>query len=292
MPYVGEARAAISVVNALPLGIGSAIGVEWIVRATVTLEEGEGRGVHLSVDPPGSETPLVQGALRSALRRFAPARHPAVTLQLESTVPQGRGLKSSSAVSSAVVLAAARAVGREPDVEEVARLAAEIGRSTGTSATGAFDDALAGLVPGGVVTDNRYDTVLRRFNLDPGLRVALWIPEGEHPRSPEVRRRFARDPARARRAVDAALAGDWARAMILNSELVEHAMGYPYGPLRDALLRAGARAAGVTGLGPAIAAVAPAEAIDRVLSALPTDRGSCRTLRPSSVPTAFAGGAS
>ena len=75
----------------------------------------------------------------------------------------------------------------------------------------------------------------------------------------------------ARRAVDAVLAGDWTGAMAANSTIVEKVMGYRYGPLREAVARAGAVAAGVSGLGPAFAAVAPVSRRPRVMGALPRD---------------------
>lgn len=278
MRGVGSARAAISIVNALPLGIGAAVGIDWPARATAVLDPDRSTEVRMTVEPRASGTPLVHASARAALRRFVPAASGRFRLVVRSSIPAARGLKSSSAVSASVALAAARAGGREPELEDVARVAAEVGRASRVSATGAFDDAVAGLLAGGVVTDNRRDARLRRLDVDRDLRVALWIPDRAHPRSPTVRRRFGRDPALARRAVDAALDGDWVRAMEANSALVEKAMGYRYARVHDAVQEAGAVVGGVSGLGPAFAALAPSGRVARVLRALPRE-GRRRSLR-------------
>jgi shikimate kinase len=275
---VGTANAAISIVNALPLGVGAAAGVAWPARASAVLANGSAGTGATVIEPRGSRTSLVRATARASRERFAPGVAGRLSLRVRSTIPHARGLKSSSAVGSAVALATARACGTEPSPREVAKIVAEVGRSTGLSATGAFDDALAGLVTGWVVTDNRADRELRRFRLDPSLGVVLWIPRGRHPSSPAVRARFRRNVRLARRAVDAALDGDWAGAVTANTALVERAMGYRYAPLHEAVQRAGAVASGVSGLGPAFAAVAPAARIARVLRALPT-AGTRRALR-------------
>ncbi len=276
MNGTGTARAAISIVNALPTGIGAAVGIDWPCRVTARLPRSD-RGSAVSIAPVRSRTPLVRASAQAALQRFAAGAR-GLRLSVRSSIPVARGLKSSSAVSSAVVLAAAHAAGAEPDPSEVARLSAAVGRVTGVSATGAFDDAVAGLVPGGVVTDNRIDVELRRFSLEPTLSVALWIPRSTHPASPMVRGRFRRRPALARQAIDAALDGDWPRAMAANSELVESVLGYRYARLRAAVARKGAVASGVSGLGPTFAAIAPAGRMPQVLSALPRS-GIRRTVR-------------
>lgn len=269
MRRVASARAAISVVNALPLGVGAAVGVEWPARVTAELVDGPGPLGRTAIEPPSSRTTLVRALVRASRARFAPSVPGELRLRVRSTIPPARGLKSSTAVGTAVAWATARACGREPTPHEVAALTAETGRAIGTSATGAFDDALAGLLPGLVVTDNRTDTELKRFSFDPDLAVALWVPGRRHPRSSAVRARFRRERTLARRAVDAALAGEWERAMQANTALVERAMGYRYAPLHAAVRNAGAIASGVSGLGPTFAAVAPERRLTTIVRALP-----------------------
>ncbi len=278
MRGVGTATGAISIVNALPTGVGAAVGVDLPVRAELELHpsgSSEKWDVQIADD---SRSPLVIEALTQALRRLAPGTSGHGTLSIRSTVPIGRGLKSSSAVSSAVVLAVARAVETPVTAVDVARLSAQASIVAGVSATGAFDDALAGLEGGGVVTDNRRDVCLRRLELRAGLGAVLWIPEGSHPRAPSLVRAFGRRRGLARRAVDAAMDGDWPEAMALNSRLVEEVMGYRYDGLHRAAKAAGAIASGVSGLGPAFAAVAPLARLPRLRRALPSLGGRRRTV--------------
>ena len=276
MRGVGESRAAISVVNALPLGVGAALAIDWPARASAEIDRALPARARPAVRPKGSSTRIVRDTAAEALARYGAGGR--LRLSVRSTIPARRGLKSSSAVGAAVAQATARACGADPATDEVARLVAEVGRASGLSATGAFDDALVGLVGAGVVTDNRSDRCLRRFDPGSGLAVVLWVPDRPHPLSPQVVDRFRRTPGLAREAVDAALDGDWAAAMAANSALVERAMGYRYAALREAVLQQGAIASSVSGLGPAFAAVAPAARAPRVLRALPAGRGSRRTL--------------
>ena len=290
MRGVGEARSAISVVNALPLGIGAAVGIDWPARAIVRVGRASEARDALIVEPRGSRTPLVRLSVRTARAKFGDGGSGRLRLTLRSSIPVARGLKSSSAVSSAVALATARAYCREPTATQVARLAAEVGRAAGVSATGAYDDALAGLVSGGVVTDNRHDAELRRFDVGEELGVALWVPAARHPPSLRLRARLRRYPALAQRAVDAVLDGDWVEAMAANTSLVERAMGYRYDRLHESMRRAGAAASGTSGNGPAFAVVAPASRLPRILAALPRT-GRRRSVRLTPPERSWAGSA-
>ena len=262
---------AITVVNALPTGIGCAIGIGLHVSAQVEITVGGSSSPTVLEIPEASRSPVVDGSLRTALARFLPGENVTARLTLTSEIPVARGLKSSSAVSTAIVRAVARASGRHPAHLEVGRCAAEITRQVGVSATGALDDALAGLASGFVLTDNFRGEVLKRSDVAPGLGVALYVPERTHPPSPDLRGAFARERDAGEEAVAAAQNGDWPRAMRLNSTLVERTMGYPYGELRARLDRHGAVACGVSGLGPAVAAVAPTDMLPELLRLFPAD---------------------
>ena len=272
----GRAHAAITIVNALPTGVGCAIGVSIPVTATVELEvAGRGESPRLEIES-GSDTPLVREALREALARGPPDAAWSGSLRVASEIPPSRGLKSSSAVAAAVAAATLRALGRSPEPVEIARLSARVGRQVGLSATGAFDDALAGLTSGFVITDNREDAVLRSTPVDPALRVALLIPPMVHSPSPEWRSAFERRAAESRAALEHAVAGRWGLACDANTALVEEVMGYDYRDLRARLRERGAFACGVTGLGPTLAALVDADHAHELLEDLPSDLGERR----------------
>lgn len=280
MRGVARATAAVTVVNALPIGIGSAFGVDLETRAEVETGGRAGPGGAITFRPAEVGTPVVHAAVRAASDAYLAAGTVATEVALTSAIPVGKGLKSSSAVASAVAGAIARAAGRSPFPEELARLSARAGRESGVSATGAFDDALAGVRAGVVVTDNRSDTVLATHALPVDLEVILWIPAGAHPAAPSLRSALAARSDLAREAADLALAGDWAGAMDLNSSLVEAALGYDYASLRAECRARGAAASGVSGLGPAFAALAPAARVRSVVAGLPPG-AEILTVRPT-----------
>lgn len=268
MRGVGTARGAVTIVNALPLGVGAALGIGLEVSAEVAVEPSVRGSEEITVSPRGSATPVVLAAARAAVAKYLPERPVSVDLRVSSAIPPSQGLKSSSAVASAVAGAVARAAGAPAPALEVARLSAEVGRRSGVSATGAFDDALAGLERGVVVTDNHDDRLLARFEVADDLLAVVWVPKGRHPPAPSLREAFSGRTVEAQAVVDLALSGAWPEAMERNSALVEQVLGYPYAGLRSACRQAGALAAGVSGLGPAFAVLtAPAAApaiVDRL----------------------------
>lgn len=274
----GAARTfgAITITNALPTGVGCAAGIALAVEAEVSVTSDGSQDPPKLTAPPETRTPVVEASVRAGLDLYHHTPGAVASVSLRSEVPLARGLKSSSAVSTALILAVARATGREPTALEVGRQAAGVGRRVGVSATGALDDALAGLESGFIVTDNRQDAVLRRSEVDPTWGVLLYIPPEPHPPSPTLTSAFERERSAGERAARAVLEGDWATAMRINSEIVERTMHYPYRSLRERLEGHGAVASGVSGLGPTLATIAPTSHLSELSELLPRDRGERR----------------
>jgi shikimate kinase len=273
---VGTTSGAVTVVNALATGVGCALAVTLPVRAELDLRLSESRGANRVQLERGSDSELVRETLAVGLSRFSPGEVFSGELRVGSQVPPGKGLKSSSAVGGAVLRAVASALRQSRRPEELARLAADVAQEIGLSATGAFDDCLAALQGGMVLTDNTRRMVLRSppFTLD--LRVVLWIPAESHVPSTAWQSRFRAEAEAGRGAVEAVRAGRWVEAMTLNTELVERVMGYDYAKLRAELAAHGATMCGVTGMGPTLAVLAPEANLDQVAACLPSDRGEIR----------------
>ncbi len=276
MRGVGTTSGAVTLVNALPTGIGCALAVDLPVRAEIDLRPGASLSANRVQLELGADTELVRETLAVGLARFAPGETFCGELRVHSRVPPGKGLKSSSAVGGAVLRAIANALRRPRPLEELARLAADVAQEIGLSATGAYDDCLAALRGGLVLTDNTKRTVLRSAPFPLDLRVALWIPPETHVRSTSWLERFRAEAAAGRAAAEAARSGRWADAMTSNTELVERVMGYDYGSLRAELIAQGAVMCGVTGMGPALAALAPFSSLEGVVSRFPSGRGEIR----------------
>ncbi|MCI4346238.1 MAG: shikimate kinase [Thermoplasmata archaeon] len=274
MGGVGSAFGAVSFVNAMLCGQGCAAAISLRAEAEVALEESARATPRIRIAPE-ADTPLARAALLSALRRFAPDASLSAELALRSNIPPARGLKSSSAVASAIFRATEAAVGsREPaPAEEVARLVADVGLSVGLSATGAFDDALAGLESGVVITDNPRRQVLARTAAPKEWELLLWVPRSTHAPAPQLHEALQQFASEGEEAVRQARDGNLLPALERNTRAVERALGIDHRPLHDELRRKGALASGVTGLGPSVAVVLKPESRRSVRAALPASGG-------------------
>jgi shikimate kinase len=268
---LGRSSGAVTVVNALPTGVGCAIGIQRYVTASVDLERSDRSS--LKCDPSESSTPLVRAAVATGLEKFGEAVPFRATIRLRSELPVAKGLKSSSAVATSILLSVAGAFRAAPTSSDLAQLAADVNRAVGLSATGAFDDALAGLRSGFVLTDNRRDCLLAVTPAPAAWTAVVYLPPGVHPPSPQWKSRFEVAAEEGQRIVESARAGDFAAAMRRNSDLVESVMGYDFRRLRERMQASGAVAVGVSGLGPALVALVPHDRSSEVLAALPTDVG-------------------
>ncbi len=274
MHGVGRSSSAITIVNALPTGVGAAVGIGLQARAEVAVRPARSAQRPSLEIPAEVRSPLVEEALRTGLARFFPSAPSDATLTVRSEIPIARGLKSSSAVSCAVLSAVAQAARASVAPIELARLSADVSLRTGTSATGALDDALAGLSNGFVLTDNRRGTVLREEPVPEGWEALLLVPPTAHRPAPEWSASFRAEATASSVAVEAARQGKWWSAMEHNTVLVERVLGLAYAELRGRLRERGAIASGVSGLGPALAAVAPSARAAEVLAALPSSDGA------------------
>jgi shikimate kinase len=188
-------------------------------------------------------------------------------VRTRSSIPIGRGLKSSSAASDAVALAVARLAGLECDGEEVVRLAVEASIRAGVTITGAYDDAYTCYYGGINITDNKSRRVLLRGMAPEDVVVVISVPEAKiYTRSVDVGRLSAVREV-CLKAARLALQGKFWDAMILNGLAIASALDLDPSPILDAL-RAGAVAAGVSGTGPAIAAITSPKRVDDVRGAL------------------------
>lgn len=279
MRGVGTASAAVTFVNALPTGVGSAAAIDITVEAEVQVEPASGgAGGRIVVAPP-SDSPLVRSSIAEGLRSHFPDTDVDVRAVVRSQIPPSKGLKSSSAVSAAILGAVAAAAGHRESPLETARRSAAVSQAIGLSATGAFDDALAAVGGGVVVTENSRRKLLRWDAPDPGWEAVLWVPRTTHRPSPEWADRFLEVVGEGRAAADAARAGSYLEAMRRNTELVERVVGYDYRELRTKLRQRGALASGVSGLGPTLAAITDRRHARQVATALP--RGTAEVLRTS-----------
>ncbi len=241
---------AATVVNAIASGRGSAFGITLEADASLRLQPGEGE---ITVDGAADGSRLVSGCVRATAEA---AGLGAVNghVEVRSEIPISRGLKSSSAVSNVVVLAAARAAGTELDDGGILDLAIDQSIRAGVTVTGAFDDAAACFHGGLVMTDNNSREIITTGRLDPSLEVVLHIPYKRILKGDIEKSRFTDLRDRFDEAFDLALKGAYPRAMEANSKATAVALDLSE-EAPEAAREAGAYAAGITGTGPASVAL-------------------------------------
>lgn len=271
---VAKARAngAVSVVNAIVTGFaGGSVAVDLKTEAKVTLLE-DVPEVEVVIDgkEAGEEGILARLVLKAIVARLGEPEWGG-RVETTSDIPSSRGLKSSSAAANAVALAANHAFhlyeGKALPRGECLAAAIEAAIDAGVSITGAFDDASASLDGGVVITDNKQRLVLHRETVDEALRAVLLVPSTKTPTSSVRDLPYAVYAPLALHAHALARKGDWYRAMTLNGLYTAALYDSPPTWSRDALA-AGALGAGLSGTGPAFAAVARADDAPAVEKAL------------------------
>lgn len=250
---------AVSVVNAIATGNGSSLGISLKVTAEAELDRG--RGIRFLTGK--NEDRLINNIVRNTMPKEMIDSNQ-ITIRVKSEIPIGYGLKSSSAVSNAVALACSR-LARE-DIDDFAVLDAAVHASLDAkvSITGAYDDATACYFGGFTVTDNYARRLIRREEAPENLYSIIFLPRNT-PRG-DVRK-LSNLSDLFTDAFKLAEAGEYWKAMKLNGVLASSALSSRYAPIMAALEH-GALAAGISGNGPSIAAVAYEDEIDEIKSAL------------------------
>jgi shikimate kinase len=276
------APAAGTVLNALATGFGSAFAIDAHTTATVELDDSGTVTGEVAGDP-DADTRLVERCVELVLDGYGPGERGGPTggrVRTESEVPMAAGLKSSSAAANATTLATLDALGRavvdDPSgstatdevrgggsaVERVdaCRLGVRAARDAGVTVTGAFDDASASMLGGVTVTDNSDNELLAREPAD--WDVLVWTPDERAYTADADVSRCERVAPVADMVRDAALDGDYGRAMTVNGFAFCAALRFPAEPIVEAL--PDAAGASLSGTGPSFTAVGSREALERV----------------------------
>lgn len=278
---IGQAacRGAATIVNAIATGKGAAFGITLETDAEVDLAHGPGE----IVLPPSAEgSGLVAGCVR-AIAAKAGKGEVNGHVRVESEIPISRGLKSSSAVSNAVALAASRALGLGVPDFEIILTGIEESIKAGVTITGAFDDASACYMGGVVATDNRAFSVLHRGTLDPDMVVLLHVPDRRITKASVKNLDFRPIAHEVEKAFDLALRGEYLKAMELNSRAYSKVLDVSE-DIATLARKHGALAAGISGTGPATAIVCGRAEEQDVLHALQREEGSVLKAHVNDVP--------
>jgi len=243
-----SALGAGTVINAFATLKGSAFAINLKTRAEVEIVNS---GIRCKIaDDPTANTSLIAECARLVVERFAP--NVGVHITTKSEIPIASGLKSSSAAANATVLGLIEALEIEIEPLEIVKLGVLAARRVGVTITGAFDDACASFFGGLVLTDNEHDLLLKRVELN--ADVLIYVPrEKAYSAQANVARTKLLAPW-VDIAYQLASEGAYEKAMVLNGLLYCSAFGFSTEPVISALA-AGARAASLSGTGPAYVAL-------------------------------------
>ncbi len=249
---------AISIVNAIASGNGSALGISLKVNAEVEFTEGNG----ITFEPKGEfrDDKLIRAVVNNAVPKKILEQYN-VKVNVNSEIPVGYGLKSSSAVSNAVSLACLKIVKENIDDLDVVNTAVDASFDAKVTITGAFDDACASYFGGFVITNNLTRELIRHEKVSKDLYAIILIPnksERDDPLRLRILSKFFDD------AFDLARNTEYWEAMMLNGILVSAGLTMNYKPIKEAVEN-GALAASVSGNGPALAAVAYEWRLDNIV---------------------------
>lgn len=245
---IAKVFGAVSIVNAIAIGKGATLGIETFVETKLVKKEGT--GIQIT-----SENKTISSRLiNQIIKNMIPAKmleKSRLELDFKSNIPTGYGLKSSSAISSAVALSCAKAFRKDISDEEILKLGAKTSIQTKVSITGAYDDACACHFGGFNVTDNLKMKLIHRELAPRDLEVVIFLPKsrkrGNLKRLKEFNNAFEKswELAESSDYWNAAILNGIATTSILNSEP----------KLIMKLMEKGAYCATISGNGPSIVAI-------------------------------------
>ncbi len=247
---MGRATAwgAVSILNATATGIGCSLAVAMPTTATWT------HPASTAVGPaPTALVSAVQAQLESD-----PAWAAEAAPQIDCPFPPSRGLKTSASVAAALLQAGHRLLGHPLPEAALERAAVDACVAAGVTLTGAFDDQVAVVRGGAHVTFNPRLDVLASPHVEP-WHVAVWVPEAAIAKADVARIDASPIARQARMAQALADAGDLPGAMTENGRIFTRLYGSHGLPVdrrpADVALAHGALGAGLSGTGPAVAAL-------------------------------------
>ncbi|MFB5610442.1 MAG: shikimate kinase [Nitrosopumilaceae archaeon] len=255
---------AISIVNAIATGKGATLGISPKVEATI--ESVPGSGLSIKSDSQSISSKLIS----KTIEKIVSNKHLSETklnLSLDSEIPTGYGLKSSSAISSAVALAAAKLFKQKIDDSKILLAGVNASIETKVSLTGAYDDACACYYGGFMVTDNYKRKIISSKKAPTNLKVVIFIPKSR--KRGNIKKLKTLDSV-FERAWNFAKNSDYWNAMILNGFATSSILNSDPRLITN-LVEKGAIGASISGNGPSIAAVTKESnisAIKKVFSSL------------------------
>jgi shikimate kinase len=250
----GKSYGAITILNAILTGKGVTASVSLSSEVRVKIEMSPGKLLSYMNGFP-YESKLVQKSASLALN-FAGERDSDFSgkIFVQSNIPVGVGLKSSSSVSTATIIAVFDALNfRDFSPMDVITLSAKASILSGVSITGAHDDAASCVLGGVNFTDNRNGKLILSRKVKP-LDVVACIPEEKSKRKKLLKRRSKNYRYIVSAILKLAELDRFWDAMSLNGMLYSSIMGY-FNRIPFDAIKSGALGSGLSGTGPSVVSV-------------------------------------
>lgn len=222
----------VSIVNAIPSWYGSSMAVNLKVR--VEIVKGKYNG----------ESKLISSIINFLKMKF---NLDDFDVKIYSEIPQESGLKSSSAVSTALLGEAKRKFNLDIDV---VKYSAILSIYSGISYTGALDDATSAYYGGISYTYNKEFKIIKKSEPPSDISIIILAKGGRG----KVNLNKLKNFELIFQEIFKMSLSDPITAMKYNGVLVGEILGYDLNPVRKAL-KLGALASGISGNGPSIFAV-------------------------------------
>ena len=268
MPVVkATVHSAISIVNAIATGKGSTLGIS--KNIDVIIETSQGHGITTETNGKLFRSRLIN----KVIEKIVPKKELQKTklkILLDSEVPTGYGLKSSSAISSAVALGCAKLFKPSMNDFDILRAGVDASIETKISLTGAYDDACACYYGGFNTTDNYKRKIINSEKCLDDISAVIFLPRAR--KRGNIRKLRTQSDV-FEQAWNLAKKSDYWNAMILNG-FATSALLNSDPKIISKLIEKGALGASVSGNGPSIAAVAKNNALTDIKKVFSTLEGT------------------
>ena len=165
---------AVSIVSAIANKKGATLGISLKVEAIV--ETSEGKGIVIQSENKSLSSRLINKTIEKIVTKKDLEKNK-ITVTLTSEIPTGYGLKSSSAISSAVALACAKIFKPKLTDHQILLSGVEASIESKVSITGAYDDACSCYYGGFNVTDNGKRKRIQFEKVPTNLIAVIFIPK-------------------------------------------------------------------------------------------------------------------
>ena len=264
---IATVHGAVSLVNAIANKKGATLGIDLKVEAIV--ETSSGKGISIQSENKSLSSRLINKTVEKIVSKKDLERNK-ISITLNSEIPLGYGLKSSSAISTAVALACAKIFKPKLTDQQILLAGVDASIESKVSITGAYDDACSCYYGGFNVTDNEKRKRVHHEKIPSNLIAVIFLPKnrkrGNLKNLQTLSSVFenAWNLARNANYWEAMIINGLATATLLNSDT----------KIISNLLEKGAIGASISGNGPSIAAITKKENESNIKKVFSTLEGS------------------